>query len=604
MLYGKPHFLLSAFVFCCCTVFAVLRPDPSTAAHGLSLSGNLLYEKDFTHFAYTSSDALKGGELVLHAVGSFDKMNPYTLKGTAPLGLEELVYEPLAVSSLDEPFAKYGLITENITVAEDQLSMVLTLDEKAMFSDGTKVTAEDVLFSLQTMKGDRVHPLYADYFHDIEGGEVLGRNIVKFNFKRKNRELPLIALSIPIFSKQFYDRYDFGENDTLVPPLGTGPYMIDKVLQGKTIVYKRNPAYWAKTKNVRKNMFNFDTITVKYYKDQTVAVEAFKAGEFDVQYVNIAKQWARDMTGPKFDDGSIVKESFPHQNNAGMQGFVFNLRKKIFADPRVREAISLAFDFEWTNSSLFYDQYTRSDSFFSNSYLAARGKPQGLELDYLLEFKDVLPDRVFTTPLEPPVNNSQREFRKHLRQAQDLLREAGWTVTNDRLTNAEGKIFTFEIMLVSSSFSRVMAPFVHNLNKLGIEVDYRVVDPALYTERVQSFDFDMIVHVFGQSQSPGNEQKNYWHSEAADIRGSGNIAGIKSPVVDALVEKIIYATTQEELTAATMALDRVLWYGFYVIPNWHVGVHRLAYYNTFKHPDVFPKYYNYFQLLMTWWYKE
>ncbi len=600
----KSIFFLSAFfgVFVFFTVF--LCPDDGVADHGLSIDGELLYNQGFEYFAYTSAEAKKGGELVLHAIGSFDKMNPYTLKGTTPLGLESLVFEPLAVSSLDEPFAKYSLIADDIAVADDHLSMILTLDKKARFSDGSEVTADDVLFSLQTIKGDRVHPLYADYFHDIKGGEILDKHTIKFIFAQKNRELPLIALSIPVFSKSFYTQYDFGVNDTLVPPVGTGPYIVDKLIQGKTLVYKRNPDYWAKEKNVRRHMFNFDTITVKYYKDQTVAVEAFKAGEFDVQYVNIAKQWARDMTGPKFESGIIKKESFSHQNNAGMQGFVFNVRNQLFADPRVREALSLAFDFEWTNRSLFYDQYTRSDSFFSNSYLAARGKPQGLELQYLQEFEEELPERVFTTPPQPPVNNDQRDFRKHLRQAKALLNEAGWFVENDRLVNKEGRPFEFEIMLVSASFSRVMAPFVKNLNRLGIKVDYRVVDQALYTERVQSFDFDMIVHVFGQSQSPGNEQKNYWHSEAADVQGSGNVAGIKSKVVDSLVEKIIYATTQEELVAATMALDRVLWYGFYVIPNWHVDVHRLAYYNTFEHPQTYPKYYNYFDLLMTWWYKD
>ncbi len=604
MLAIKNIFTIATF-FLLFIVFAVcLRPDLGFAAHGLSIDGNLLYAQGFDHFEYTSPEAKKGGELVLHAIGSFDKMNPYTLKGTTPFALENLVFEPLAVASLDEPFAKYGLIAEDIGVADDDLAMILTLDKRARFSDGSEVTAEDVLFSLQTMKSDRVHPLYADYFHDIKGGEILDKHTIKFIFAQKNRELPLIALSIPVFSKSFYAQYDFGVNDTLVAPIGTGPYVVDKIIQGKTVVYKRNPEYWAKEKKVRKHMFNFDTITVKYYKDQTVAVEAFKAGEFDVQYVNIAKQWARDMTGPKFASGIIKKESFPHQNNAGMQGFVFNTRKQLFADPRVREALSLAFDFEWTNRTLFYDQYNRSDSFFSNSYLAARGKPRGLELQYLQEFREVLPERVFTTPLQPPVNTDQRDFREHLRQAKALLNEAGWFVENDRLVNEEGRPFEFEIMLVSASFSRVMAPFVNNLNRLGIKVDYRVVDQALYTERVQSFDFDMIVHVFGQSQSPGNEQKNYWHSEATDIKGSGNVAGVKSPVVDTLVEKIIYATTQEELVAAVMALDRVLWYGFYVIPNWHVGVHRLAYYNKFDHPRINPKYYNYFQLLMTWWYKE
>ncbi len=575
----------------------------SFGAHGLSIDDTLKYEKDFKHFEYTSAEARKGGRLILHSIGGFDKMNPYTLKGIAPFGLEELVFEPLAVSSLDEPFAKYGLIAEDIEVAEDKLSMTLVLDEDAAFSDGSEVTAEDVLFSLNIMKSNKVHPLYADYYFDIKGAEILNKHTIKFIFSQKNRELPLIALSIPIFSKAFYSEHEFGQEDLRVPPLGTGPYTVEKIAQGKTIVYKRNPNYWAKEKSVRRGMYNFDTITIKYYKDQTVSVEAFKAGEFDVLFVNIAKQWARDMTGPKFENGTIVKKLFPHMNNAGMQGLVMNLRNPLFADVRVREALSLAFDFEWTNRSLFYNQYTRSDSFFSNSYLAARDKPQGLELQYLKEFEDELPERVFTTPLQPPVNEEEGDRRENLLRAKALLNEAGWQVENGVLVNDKGQPFEFEILLVSPSFSRVMAPYVKNLSRLGIRADYRVLDQALYTERVQNFDFDMIVSVFSQSQSPGNEQKNYWHSEAADKPGSGNIAGIHSPAVDALVEKIIYATTQDELTAATKALDRVLWYGFYVVPNWHVSGHRLAYYDKFKHPRTLPKYYNYFQLLMTWWAK-
>jgi microcin C transport system substrate-binding protein len=571
------------------------------AAHGLSIDGNLKYKENFQHFEYTSPQARQSGQLTLMGLGSFDKMNPFTLKGLAPLGLEALVFEPLAVSSLDEPFTKYGLIAKDISVAADKLSMTIHLDEKARFSDGTKVTAEDVLFSLKTVKSTKVHPLYADYYHDIKKGIKVDSDTVKFFFKKKNRELPLIALSIPVLSQKFYNQYSFGEEDTMVPPVGSGPYKVDKVVQGKSIVYKKNPDYWAADKNVRKHMFNFGTIAVKYYRDMTVAVEAFKAGEFDVQYVNIAKQWARDMTGEKFDSGRIHKKIFPHQNNAGMQGLVMNTRNPLFQDRRVREALNYAFNFEWTNKSLFFGQYTRSDSFFSNSYLAARGTPQGLELEYLEKYRDKLPERVFTTPPQPPVNATRSDVRKHLLKAKKLLNSAGWTVKNGVLKNDAGTPFEFEILLSSPSFNRVMAPFVKNLKKLGIIAEYRALDQALYTQRVQTFNFDMIVNVFGQSQSPGNEQKNYWHSTAAATPGSGNLAGISSPVVDDLVNKIIYASTQKELIAASRALDRVLWYGFYVIPNWHVAGHRMVYYDKLQHPDKLPKYYNYFQFLTTWW---
>ncbi len=574
------------------------------AAHGISIDGTLKYDKDFTQFAYTSAKAEKGGHLVLHDIGSFDKMNPFTLKGASPLGLQSFVFETLAVSSLDEPFTKYGLIAKDIEVAEDKLSMVITIDESARFSDGTAVTSKDVHFSLNMMKSDKVHPLYAHYYQDVKGAEIIDQYNIRFLFSRVNRELPMIALDIPVLSENFYSTNEFDSDKTLIAPLGTGPYIVDKINQGKTISYKRNTKYWAKDKNVSKGKFNFDLVTVKYFKDQTVAVEAFKAGEYDAQLVNIAKQWVRDMKGQQFDNGIINKRIFPHKNNAGMQGFVINSRKPLFTDVRVREALGLAFDFEWTNKSIFYDQYKRNNSFFSNSYLAAKELPAGLELQYLNEFKKDLPEKVFTTPLTPPINSSKGSFRSNLRKARSLLSEAGWKINKGKLKNNKGDDFKFEILLVSPSFSRVMAPYVKNLEKLGILASYRVLDQALYEERIQNFDFDMTVHVFGQSQSPGNEQKNFWHSEAADVKGSGNLAGIKSPVVDALVDKVIYAALQEELTAACKALDRVLWYGFYVIPNWYVGGHRLVYYDKFNLPQALPKYYNYMQLIMTWWSKN
>jgi microcin C transport system substrate-binding protein len=350
-------------------------------------------------------------------------------------------------------------------------------------------------------------------------------------------------------------------------------------------------------------MYNFDTIKVDYYKDPVVAVEAFKAGDFDFIPISIAKQWARDLTGVRFENGEIIKKVFPHRNNAGMQGFVMNTRKAIFHDRRVRQALGLALDFEWTNKSLFFDQYTRANSFFSNSYLAATGLPSELELQYLQGFKKDLPTEIFTTPLTPPDTNGQGGLRANLQQAKRLLAEAGWTAKDGNLKDKEGNPFRFEILLVSSAFERVIAPFANNLQKLGIQVDYRTIDPALYADRLQNFDFDMIVHTYGQSLSPGNEQRNFWHSESAKTKGSQNLAGVSAPVTDFLVEKVIYASNQEELTAACKALDRVLWYEYYLIPNWYMNGYRLAYYNKFSQPDNIPKYYNHFQILLTWWKK-
>jgi microcin C transport system substrate-binding protein len=577
----------------------------SYAAHGISIDGTLKYGPDFSQFEYVSDKAKKGGRLLLHDSGSFDKMNPFTLKGIAPLGLEMFVFEPLAVASLDEPFSEYGLIASDIDLAEDGLSMTFTIDPRARFSDGSRVRPEDVKFSLETFKGKKVHPFYPFYYQDIQKAVILDKNRVKFVFARTNRELHMIAAQIPVLSEKYYTSHPFGGTEgVMVPPVGSGPYRVKKVNQGRSIVYERNPDYWAKDHPTRKGLFNFDSIVVNYFKDQIVAMEAFKAGEFDFMMVNIAKQWARDLVGPRFDSGELIKKRFPHQNNLGIQGFLMNTRRPQFEDIRVRQALGLAFDFQWTNKSLFFGQYTRSDSYFSNSYLAARGLPKGLELSYLEPFRDQLPALVFTKALIPPDSTDKGGLRGNLRRARKLLMAAGWTVKNGILQDKDGNPFRFEILLVSPSFERVMAPYVKNLKKLGMEVDYRTIDPALYTARVQTFDFDMIVHVYGQSLSPGNEQKNYWHSESANRPGSRNLAGVNDPVVDALVDAIIYANTQPELTAACKALDRVLWYGYYMVPNWYLNVHRLAYRNVFEQPDILPLYYNHFELLMTWWRKQ
>lgn len=585
----------------------VLSSTSLLAAHGVSLDGTLKYPPNFTHFDYASSKAVKGGKLTLHDLGSFDKMNPFTLKGTPPLGLEMFVLETLAVPSLDEPFAEYGLIAKDIEVAKDKLSVVFTLNEAARFSNNSPVTAEDVKFSLETLKSEDAHPAYSYYYQDIVRAEIIDAHRVRFVFAKPNRELHMIAAQIPVLSASFYRKNGFNSKDSsavMIPPIGSGPYVVADVKQGKSITYKRNPNYWAAEHPVRKGQFNFDTITVNYYKDQVVALEAFKAGEFDFLTVNIAKQWARDMSGGRFADGSLIKKVFPHHNNAGMQGFLMNTRRPVFKDVRVREALGLALDFEWTNKALFFDQYTRADSFFSNSPLAATGLPTGKELEYLEPFRDKLPPEVFTTPLTPPVTTGEGGLRANLLRASELLKQAGWTVQDGVLKNKEGKPFTFEILLVTPSFERVMAAYVKNLSKLGIKAEYRSIDPALYTDREQKFDFDMIVQVYGQSMSPGNEQRNFWHSSSADRPGSKNLAGIKDPAVDALVDKIIYAVTLEELTAACKALDRVLWYGYYLVPNWYMNGHRLAYNNIFKQPEKLPLFYDYMQLLMTWWLKE
>ncbi len=581
-----------------------LQPSLLLAAHGISIDGKLKYPAGFARFDYVSPDAARGGRLILHDLGSFDKMNPFTLKGTAPAGLEELVFETLTVPSLDEPFAAYGLIAKDIELARDRLSVTFTINEQARFSDGSPITAADVKFSLDTLKGGKAHPFYQAYLQDITSAEILDPLRVRMHFARANRELHMIAGQLPIFSSKFYRTTSF-DAANLTPPVASGPYVVKEVVPGKTITYQRNPNYWARGLNVRRGFFNFDTITYKYYKDQIVALEAFKAGEFDFMAVNIAKQWARDLKGPHFARGELKKENLPHKNNAGMQGFVMNLRRPLFRDPAVRKALTMAFDFEWANQALFYGEYTRCGSYFSNSELAAHGVPEGLELKLLAPFKEQLPAEVFSTPPTPFSTAPPASLRANLLTAKKLLEQSGWKVKNGVLTHKDGRTFTFEILLVSSSssFERVMEPYVQNLAKLGIIATYRTIDPALYVRRLNTFDFDMTVNVFGQSQSPGNEQRDYWHSSSAGREGSRNLIGLKNPVVDQLVERLIYATTQEELTAAARALDRVLWYGYYVVPNWYLDHHRIAYRTVFARPATLPLYYSPMQALMTWWKK-
>jgi len=578
----------------------VAMSGPALAAHGISIDGKVKYHPGFARFAYVSERAVKGGRLVLHDQGSFDKLNPFTMKGSAPAGIDELVFETLAVPSLDEPFAAYGLIAEDIALAKDGLSVTFTLRQEARFSDGTPITPEDVRFSLETLKSEAASPSYQMYFQDISSADILDSRRIRFNFARRNRELHLIASQLPIFSKKFYTTHPFAADD-LTEPLGSGPYLIKEVTPGKSITYGLNQQYWAKDLNVRRGMFNFERITFKYFKDQIVAIEAFKAGEFDFLPVSIAKQWARNMNGPRFKSGELVKETLPHQNNAGMQGFVFNLRRPIFKDRQVRKALSLAFDFEWTNAALFFKQYTRCASFFSNSALAAKGLPAGLELAYLDPFRSQLPPELFTTPPTPFTTKPPAGLRANLLEAKKILAQAGWRMQNGVLVSNAGQPLEFEILLVGAGFERVMEPYINNLKRLGVNARSRVIDPALYIRRLNNHDFDMTVNVFGQSQSPGNEQRNYWHSKAADRKGSRNLAGIADPVVDSLVERIIYAKTQEELSAACKALDRVLWYGYYVVPNWYLAGHRVAYRDIFAKPETLPLYYSPFQVLMTWW---
>ena len=573
------------------------------AAPAVALGYTPKYPPGFRHFDYVNPDAPRGGDLVLSAFGNFDSFNPYQLKGIPAAGLSELVFEPLMEQSLDEPYSLYAHLAEDIAIAPDRLSVTFRLNPMARFSNGAPVTAQDVQFTFDTLKSKQAHPRYRFYWADIRRAVALDARHVRFEFTKVNPELHLIAAQMPVFARAWVGDTPFDKLTTALP-IGSGPYRVESYDFGKRVSYVRNPQYWAKDHNTRRGMFNFERIILKYYKDETVRHEAFKAGEFEFLFENNSKKWARDYTGPQFDSGQIRRTELKHSNNAGMQGFVFNLRRPLFQDIRVRKAISLALDFEWSNRNLFYNQYTRCYSYFSNSELAATGLPGPDEIKLLAPYRKQLPRAVFGAAWMPPSTQPPHSLRDNLRRARDLLADAGWKLKDGVLQNDTDDRLEFEIMLVSvqKGFERIVAPFARNLAKLGIQLRYRTVDVALYQRRVDTFDFDMIVESFGQSQSPGNELVSLWHSSTADQEGANNVMGLKNPVVDALIEKVIYAPDRKHLVTAARALDRVLLHGEYVVPNWFIATHRIAYWDRFGRPEQLPLYYGAESwMLRTWW---
>ena len=566
-----------------------------TPTHGLSMYGDLKYPLGFKHFDYVNPTAPKGGLLRLSDIGTFDSLTPYILKGVA--ANTEQVFETLLVPSADEPFSEYGLIAESVEVPADRSWVIFNLRPEARFQDGSPITAEDVVFSFDTLR-TKGHPQLRFYYSAIAKAEILAPLRVKFTFvPGENRELPLIVGEMPIFSKAYWQTRDF-EKTTLEPPLGSGPYKIEAVDPGRSITLKRVENYWGANLGVNVGRFNFDRIRTDYYRDATVALEAFKAGQFDLRIENVSKYWATAYDVPAVQQGLIKKENIPNSRSTGMQAFAFNVRRPIFADPKVREALDYAFDYEWTNRNLFYGAYTRTESFFSNSELASRGLPEGKELAALQPFRDRLPPEMFTTPYREPTTDGNGNVRPNLLKALDLLGQAGWHVDKDKLINDAGQPMRFEILLYDASFQRIVLPFVRNLKRIGIEATVRNVDVSQYQNRVNAFDFDMIIMSWGESLSPGNEQSNFWTSQAADTQGSRNVVGIRNPVVDALVGGVIAAPDRESLVARTRALDRVLLWNHYVIPQWHLVADRVAYWNKLNQPEVTPT--RGFQI-DTWW---
>ncbi|MCY4038325.1 MAG: extracellular solute-binding protein [Hyphomicrobiales bacterium] len=597
MMHPNMHRSVHAFAFAGAAAFAFLVFLSVAASsahaqdawkHGDSLIGTPKYEEGFEHFDYVNPDAPKTGSVTFSAVGSFDSLNPFILKGNPAAGLG-FIYDTLMTSAYDEPSSQYGLIAEAMSFPSDYSSVIFRLREDARFPDGESIQAEDIAWSFDTLR-DNV-PLYHDYYADVEGYEILSPREIRFNFSQENnRELPYIMGQLVVLPKHYWksDGRVFDQT-SLDPPMGSGAYRVGEVQPGRFITYERIDDYWGKDLPVNRGKNNFKTIRIEYFLDREVALQAFLSGTYDWRIENTAKSWATGYESPALENGDIIKRKFSQGNVARMQGFVFNTRRGKFSDPRVRHAFDLAFDFEWTNRTLFYGQYERLHSYFDNSELASRGIPEGLELEILERFREDLPEQLFTTPYETPVTDGSGNIRNNLRKARALLSDAGWEIKDGSLTHTQsGEIMEVEILLIQPNFERILLPYKKNLERLGISLSLRIVDSSQYLNRRQAFDFDMIVSGFAQSLSPGNEQRDFWSSEAADREGSRNFIGIKNPTVDALVEEIIFAKDREHLVAATRALDRTLLWQHYIVPNWHSPKERVAYWKHLGHPEQLP----------------
>jgi microcin C transport system substrate-binding protein len=576
-----------------------LAAEGVTKSHGLSLFGDLKYGAGFQHFDYVNPDAPKGGSVRYAAVGTFDTLNPFQLKGNKAAGLG-LLFDTLTMRSADEPDSEYGLVAESVEIPADRTWVQYNLRPEARFHDGTPMTPEDVIWTFETLrtKGD---PHYRLYYADVTKAEKVGERSVKFSFRSgDNRELPQIVGQLPVLSKKYWEGRDF-EKTTLEPPLGSGPYTLDTFDAGRYITLRRVADYWGKDLPVNRGRNNFDTIRYDYYRDRQIALEAFKAGQYDIREEFTAKNWAIGYDSPALRDGLFKKEEIPNKMAQGMQGFVYNLRRPLFQDRRVREALGYLFDFEWTNKTLFYSAYKRTASYYPNTDLASSGLPTPEELAILEKYKGEIPDEVFTKTYEPPKTDGSGNIRDNMRQALRLLKEAGWSIKGEQLVNDKtGEPFQFEFLYAEADFERILLPFAQNLARIGIKMNLRVVDPAQYQNRLNDFDYDMTMVRMPETMtlSPGNEQREAWGSKAADEKGSDNIIGIKSKAIDEITDRIISADSRAAQMTATHALDRILLQSHYVIPNWYQSSFHVAYWDKFERPPVNPPY---ALATDTWW---
>lgn len=584
-------------------IAAALWMSPAQAAprHGLSIFGDLKYPPDFQHFDYVNPDAPKGGRVSqIGPAGrsTFDSFNNFILKGDAAQGLE-LLFDSLMTRANDEPDAVYGLIAESADLADDRMSVTFKMRPEAKFADGSAVTADDVVFSFSTLK-EKGHPSIAITLRDVAKAEALDPLTVRYTFQGDLvRDLPITVATLPVLSKAYYTTHDF-EKTSLDRPLGSGPYRIGDFKPGTYVSYMRRDDYWAKDLPVNRGLYNFDEVRYDYFRDRSLELEALLSGTLDFREEFTSKDWATGYDKPMVRDGRVLRLTIPDERPSGAQGFFINTRREKFKDPRVRQALGLVFDFEWSNRNLFYGLYTRSASFFENSDMKASGPPSPEELALLEPFRDKLPAAVFGEPVSPPVTDGSGNNRERLRTALKLLAEAGWRQTPEGIKNAKGETLTVEFLTDEPTWDRIIGPYVKNLNSIGIGASIRRVDPSQYEQRMKDFDFDFTTQRYSMRLTPGIELKSFWGSEAAKSNGSFNLAGISDPVVDSLIERIVTAKSRAELVAATRAADRVLRTGYYWVPQWYKGQHSLAFWNKYSWPKIKPKYER--GALETWWY--
>jgi microcin C transport system substrate-binding protein len=575
-----------------CLMFGGAAAQETVRSHGWAIHGDLKYPADFQHFDYADPNAPKGGEVVLGVPGTFDSLHPYIVRGNAA-GAVQSIYDTLMHSSRDEPSSKYGLLADWVEVHKDADGVIdavtFHLREEARFHDGEPVRADDVIWSFNTLR-EQGAPLYRFYYADVAEVTAPDELTVRFDIAPgENREMPNILGDLPVFPKHYWEGRDF-DKSTLEPPLGSGPYRVVEVDAGQSLVLERVPDYWGADLPVNRGHYNFERLRFEYFRDRVVMLEALKSGDLDIRAENSAKNWATGYDVPAVEEGRIVKREFEHQRVAPMQAFVINMRRPILQDVRVREALTYLWDFEWVNRNIMFDAYNRTDSFFDNSELSATGLPDEKELAVLEPLRDQLPARVFTETYVPPSTDGSGNNRASLRQALTLLQEAGWAVQEGVLTHVEtGRVFDLEILLNQDLLTPHTQALVRGIERLGGTATIRVVDAAQYSERLNQFDFDLTVSGWAQSLSPGNEQREYWGSAAAERQGSRNLAGIQNPAIDALIEKLIESPDRETLIERTHALDRVLKFTFPGIPMYHATTDRYAYWDRFGIPDTIPK---------------